>query len=332
MMHTKSLASLLEAFFLDRLIRQRQASPETVASYRDAFRLLLSFAQERLKKQPSSLTIEDLDSPFIGTFLEHLEKDRGNSARTRNIRLAAIRSFFGYLALQEPASSAVIQRVLAIPNKRHKRKPVDFLTRPEMEALLAAPDLKTWAGRRDHALLLLALQTGLRLSELIGLRCEDVILGAGAHVRCQGKGRKERCTPLLKDTVPVLRHWLRECAHVPANYLFPNTRGGPLSRSGVQYLVAKHIATAKKRCPSLDRKRVSPHVLRHSAAMAWLQCGIDRSVIALLLGHESADTTQMYLHASLELKEKALAKTDPLDAPSSRYRPDDTLLEFLKSL
>jgi site-specific recombinase XerD len=322
----------LEAFFTDRLMRQRQASPHTLGGYRDTFRLLLTFAQQQLKKAPSRLAIEDLDAPFIGAFLDHLEQARGNSARTRNVRLAAIHSFFRYLALQDPAHGAVIQRVLAMPSKRYDRRPIGFLTRPEMEALLAAPDRRTWAGQRDHALLLVALQTGLRVSELIGLRCQDVMFGAGAHVRCQGKGRKERCTPLRKDAVAMLRSWLRTRAGAPTDPAFPSARGGALSRDGIAYLRAKHLALARTRCPPLKGRRVSPHVLRHSTAMDLLQRGIDRTVIALWLGHESLETTQMFLDANLELKEQVLAKTTPFNVRPGRYRPDDRVLAFLKSL
>ena len=327
-----SLATLLEAFFTDRLMRQREASPHTVASYRDTFRLFLRFARDRLRRPPSQLTLDDLDAPMIGAFLDDLQKKRGNSFRTRNARLAAIRSFFNYVAFQEPAYSALIQRVLAMPNQRGERKLIAFLTPPEIDALLAAPDRNTWSGRRDRTLLLLMVQTGLRVSEAIGLRCDDVVLGTGAHVRCQGKGRKERCTPLRRDAVDALRHWLHERGAASTKPLFPNARGGALSRDGIAYVLSKHIAAARKRCPSLARKRVSPHVLRHSMAMDLLHHGVDRSVIALWLGHESPETTQMYLHASLELKEQALARTAPRDLPAGRYRPDDQILAFLNSL
>ncbi len=327
-----NFAGLLERFFTDRLMRQRQASPHTIASYRDTFCLLLRFAQDRLKKSPSMLMLEHLDAPFVAAFLDHLEKDRGNGARSRNARLAAIHSFFQYAALHAPDHSALIQRVLAIPNKRYDRTQIEFLTHPEIEALLAAPDVSTWSGRRDRTLLLVAVQTGLRVSELVGLRCEDVELGRGAHVRCLGKGRKERCTPLRKDAVRALRGWLCERNPRLSDPLFPSTRGGPLGPDGVEHLLAKHLATARKKCSSLKKKRVSPHVLRHSAAMELLQAGVDRSVIALWLGHERLDTTQIYLHANLGLKEHALAKTAPLNVQPGRYRPDDRLLTFLKNL
>ena len=323
---------LLEAFFTERLVRQRQASPHTIASYRDTFRLLLRFAQKQLNKSPSKLTIEELDAPFIGAFLDHIEKDRGNKARTRNVRLAAVHSFFRYVALHEPSHSALAQRILAMPSKRFKKKDIDFLTRPEVDALLTAPDRNSWAGRRDHAMLLFTLQTGLRLSELTALCCEDIVLGTGAHVRCTGKGRKERCTPLRKETVTTLRAWLRERNGPSTQALFPNARGGHLSADGVQYLLNKHLKNAKQRCPSLSNKRITPHVLRHTTAMELLQSGVDCAVIALWLGHESIETTQMYLHADLKLKEEALTKTAPLTVPPGRYQPDDELLAFLQGL
>jgi site-specific recombinase XerD len=323
---------LLEAFFTDRLMRQRQASPHTIASYRDTFRLLLEFVSPRLNKAPSALLLDDLDAPLVGAFLDHLESVRGISARTRNVRLAAVHSFFKYAAFHQPTHSALIQRVLAMPSKRYDKAAIEFLSRPESDALVAAPDQQTWIGRRDRALLLLAVQSGLRVSELVGLRCQDVVLGSGAHVRCQGKGRKERCTPLRQDAVVVLRAWLREQNAPPTNPLFPNIRGAQLSRDAVEDLLARHVRTASHRCPSLQHKRVSPHVLRHTAAMDLLQHGVDRSVIALWLGHESVETTQMYLHADLRMKEAALAKTAPLNVRAGRYRPGDRLLAFLKSL
>jgi site-specific recombinase XerD len=327
-----TFSELLQAYFTDRLLGQRHASPNTVASQRDTFRLLLKFAQRALRQSPTTLAIETLDAPFIGRFLDYLETERGNTPRSRNVRLAAIHSFFAYVALQEPGLGALAQRVLAIPTKRHKTKPVDFLTRTEIDALLAAPDQTTWSGRRDRTLLLVAVETGLRVSELVGLCCQDVTLGTGACVRCTGKGRKARCTPLRKEVVVALRAWLRERDGRPAEVLFPNARGGPLSRDGVEYLLAKHTALARQRCLSLKDKHVSPHVLRHSTAMALLQHGVDRSVIALWLGHESLETTQVYLHANLELKERALAKAQPYNGRPGRYRPNDKLLAFLQAL
>jgi len=324
---------LLERFFTQRLRAQRQVSAHTVASYRDTFRLLLLFAQKRLHKAPSSLALADLDPALIGAFLDQLEKDRGNSARSRNLRLTAIRSFFRYAAYEEPNQSGLIQRVLAIPSKREDKKLVGFLARSEIEALLAAPDRGTWAGRRDHAFLLVAVQAGLRLSEMTALSRSSVELGTGAHLRCLGKGRKERCTPLTKQAVRVLKAWLAEPRRGAGDTVFPNARGGRLSADGVQYLLAKHVAVAQQRCPSLEQKRVTPHVLRHTAAMELLQAGVDRSVIALWLGHESVETTQMYLDADLALKEQVLARITPVNSKSARrYRPDDKLLAFLKGL
>jgi site-specific recombinase XerD len=329
---TIAFPTLLETFFTDRLLRQKRVSPHTIASYRDTFSLLLRFTQQRLGKAPSALTLEDLDAPVVSAFLDDLEQVRGTSARSRNVRLAAIHSFFHYAALRAPSHSGLIQRVLAIPSKRYDRTPIAFLTGGEIEALLAAPDQHTWAGRRDRTLLLLAVQTGLRVSELSGLCWQDITLGTGAHVRCQGKGRKERCTPLRKDVITALRAWQREQQSRPAAPVFPSTRGGPLGRDGVAYLLAKHVRAAEQQCPSLHGKRISPHVLRHSAAMTLLHSGVDCAMIALWLGHESMDTTQMYLHASLELKQQALDKTTPVNGRPGRYHPDDDLLAFLKSL
>jgi site-specific recombinase XerD len=328
-----TLAGLLQGFFTGRLIGQRRVSPHTVASYRDTFRLLLRFAKERLKKEPAKLGLAEMDVPFLIAFLDYLEKERGNNPRSRNARLAAIHSFFRYVALQEPEHAAQAERVLAIPCKRYTRRPIDYLTSAEVEALLKAPDQKTWAGRRDAALLLVAVETGLRLSELIGLRCADVLLDHGAHVRCEGKGRKERCTPLRKETVKVLRGWLRERQDKPSDPLFPNARRGALSPDGMQYLLEKHVAMAAAQCASLHSKRVTPHVLRHTAAMKLLHHGVDSTVIALWLGHEQVETTQMYLHASLDMKERTLEKIDPYTTPKTgRFRPDDQLLAFLSNL
>jgi len=326
------LPPLLEAFFTERLQRQKQVSPHTLASYRDTFCLLLRYVERRLHKAPSALLLTDLDATLIGDFLDYLEHERGTSARSRNVRLAAIHSFFGYCALQAPSCSGLIQQVLAIPSKRYERRAITFLTRPEMEALIAAPDQRTWAGRRDRTLLLLALQTGLRVSELTGLCWQDITFGTGAHVRCHGKGRRTRCTPLRKDVVAALRAWQREQHHDPHQPVFPNTRGQPLSRDGVAYLLAKHVMIAQRQCPSLTEKRVTPHTLRHAAAMELLQNGVDCAVIALWLGHETMDTTQIYLHASLELKQQALDKTSPVQGRLGRFQPDDALLTFLKNL
>lgn len=326
------VAGLLEAFFTERLQHQRNASPNTIAAYRDTFRLLLAFAQDRLRKPPSALPLADLDATLVTTFLQHLEKQRRNSVRTRNARLAAIHSFFRYVALQEPAHSATCQRVLAIPTKKAERKLVTSLTRIDQEALLAAPDRTTWLGRRDYAIIVLLLQTGLRVSELRDLRCEDVVLTAGAHVRCRGKGRKERCTPLTRETVAVFKAWFIERAGLPTQPAFPSRRGAVLSRDAVERLVTKYTQLAGATCPSLRTKNVTPHVLRHTTAVSLLQAGNDRAVIALWLGHESIETTQMYLDADLSMKERALARTAPLRAGPGRYRPDDSLLAFLSGL
>lgn len=323
---------LLQSFFTDRLVGQRRASPHTVAAYRDTFRQVLRFAKAKLGKEPSDLRLQDLNADFVSAFLEDLESVGGVCAASRNVRLAAIRSFFHYVAFQEPAHAAAIQRVLAIPRKRQERTLVEYLLLAETEALVAAPDRSTYLGRRDHAILHLAVQTGLRVSELTGLRCVDLCLGTGAHVRCRGKGRKERCTPLTKATAKILTAWLRERNGSPTDPLFPSVRGGSLSSDGVQYLLKKHTKVAVQNCPSIGSKRVSPHVLRHTAAMNLLQAGVDRSLIALWLGHESVETTQVYLSADLILKEKILNKTRPLKALPGRYRPDSDLLAFLKGL
>ena len=327
-----ALAPILQAFFTDRLARQRHASTHTIAAYRDTWRLLLGYASATTGAQPSQLDLADLDAPLIGAFLDHLEADRGNSARTRNARLAAVHSLFRYAALRCPEHAATIARVLAIPPKRFDKALVTWLTEPEIAALLAAPDRSTWAGRRDHALILLAAQTGLRISELTGLTTSDVHLGTGAHVSCTGKGRKQRITPLTATTVTVLRTWLAERGGQPGQPLFPTRTGGQLSRDAIEHRLARHTAAAAAHCPSLNAKTVTMHTLHHTAAMRLLQAGTDTSVIALWMGHEQADTTQIYLHADLALKERALARTRPPDARPGRYRPPDKLLAFLEAL
>jgi integrase/recombinase XerD len=328
-----TLPTLIERFFTERLMRQRNVSPHTIASYRDTFRLMFAFAQAQLRKPPSDLDLRDLDAPFISKFLDDIEKNRLASVTTRNLRLTAIRSFFRFAAFESPEHSEHIQRVLAIPTKRHDKRQVQFLTRPEIDALLAAPDRTTWIGRRDHALLLLGVQTGLRVSELTSLNRDAIFLGRGAHVRCFGKGRKERCTPLATLAITTLEAWLKEPPRRSSQVLFPNVHGGRLSADGVQYLMGKHLKAARQQCPSLAQKRISPHVMRHSAAMELLQAGVACSVIALWLGHESVETTQIYLHAHLALKEAALAKLKPYDGASSgRIQPDDQPLAFLASL
>jgi len=328
----KTFSELLQAYFTERLMEECNASPHTIANYRDTFRLLIMYAQEQLKRPPTKLAIQDLDAAFILRFLNYLETERGNSPRSRNVRLSAIHSFFTYAALQEPALGAVAQRVLAGQSKRCSKRPMDFLSRAESDALINMPDQTTWSGRRDRTLLLVALQTGLRVSELIGLRCQDAALEAGAHVRCTGKGRKTRCVPLRGEVVIALRRWLQERKGQPTDPIFPNARGQTLSRDGVEYILSQHVSAARAKCPSLKIKQVTAHVLRHTTAMELLQHGVDRSVIALWLGHESMETTQVYLHANLELKERALAKTEPFNGRNGRYRPPEPLLAFLQSL
>lgn len=327
-----SFSALLERFFTRRLMQQRRASPHTISSYRDSFSLLLRFAKEKLGKPPSKLAFEQIDAPLIVAFLNEMETERGITARSRNLRLTAIRSFFRYAAFEVPDHANQIQRVLAIPNQRFTRNQIGFLTRPEVEALLAAPDPHTWSGRRDHAMFLVAVQCGLRVSELTGVRRGAVTLGTGANILVMGKGRRERVIPLTKQTVAVLKAWFREIPDEAGAIVFPSVRGDPLSADGVQYLLAKHITAASTSCPSLQKRRVTPHMLRHTNAMEMLQAGMDRSVIALWLGHESVETTQIYLDANMEMKEQALAKTAPPEGKPGRYRPDDQLMEFLKGL
>jgi site-specific recombinase XerD len=326
------LPSLVQRFFTDRLCAQLAASSNTIAAYRDTFRLLLQFASEKTRKPPTKLTLEEFDVTLVADFLTHVEDKRGNSTRSRNARLAAIRSFFRFVAMTEPAYLLHCQKVLAMPSKRHERRTVEFLNRTEMEAVLDVPDRKTSTGRRDHAILCLALQTGLRVSEIIGLRRSDVVLGTGAHIRCEGKGRKQRCTPLRQEATQVLTMWLKDRAGLDNDPLFPTMRGTRLSRDAVERMVHKYVLVAAKSCPSLASKRVTPHVLRHSTAMDLLHHGVDQAVIALWLGHESVQTTQIYVHADMRLKEKALARVTPLNSKPGRYRPDDTLLAFLESL
>ena len=327
-----ALAPTLQAFFTDRLVTQRRASPHTLAAYRDAICLLLGFMECQTGKAPATLRFEDLDAPMIARFLDHLEHQRSNSVRTRNARLSAIHALFRFAILHHPEHAELMGRVLAIPPKRFERAIVSFLADEEVEAILAAPDRKSFLGRRDHALLLLAIQTGLRVSELTRLVCSDIALGVGAHVRCLGKGRKERTTPLTTSTAAVLGAWLKERAGAPAAPLFRTRNGAALSRWGVSLIVSKHAHAAAAHCSSLATKTVSPHVLRHTAAMRLLHAGVDTSVIALWLGHESVESTQMYVHADLTLKERALARTSPLGDTPRRYRPSDELLAFLEAL
>lgn len=331
-MKTHPLPAYLQRFFTERLGSQLQASSHTVASYRDTFRLLLTYASERLGRLPTDLEVADIDAQLVGHFLSFVETTRGNSARSRNTRLSALRSFFKYVAINEPQLLQHCQQILAIPSKRYEKRAIDYLSRDEIEALLAAPDLANWYGRRDRTLLLLALQTGLRVSELISLDRRDVVLGSGAHVRCQGKGRKERATPLRRDSVRVLRAWLDELAGHDDQPLFVSNRGDRLSRDAVERIVRKYVQLASARCPTLKSKRISPHVLRHSAAMDLLHHGVDCTVIALWLGHEHVETTQMYLHADLQLKERAMDQTKPVEVPAGRYKPTADVMAFLDNL
>ncbi len=328
------VAPTLQAFFVERLGRQRNASSHTIASYRDSLRLLLQFAAQRSAVTPAHLDFSDLDVTVIGAFLDHLEHDRGSTIRTRNVRLAAIHSLYRYAWLRHPEHAALIQRVLDIPQKRWERTDVSYLTHDEADALLAAPNRNNRIGRRDHALLTMAIQTGFRVSEITAVRRRDIELQATPFVRCLGKGRKNRSTPLTRDTVKVLRQWLREIPDQPAAVVFPGPSDEPLSRDAVRRLVTRHGLTAQQRCPTLKTKQLTPHVLRHSCAMNLLQAGVDIATIALWLGHEGIETTQIYLHADLKLKEQAIARTAPpgTNGGPRRYKAADSLIAFLDTL
>jgi site-specific recombinase XerD len=324
--------ALLQRFFTQRLMQQKRVSAHTIRSYRDTFRLLLHFARKRFRTSPDRLAFEKIDAPFISAFLTEIEKTRGVGPRTRNLRLTAIRSFFRFAAYEMPTHGAQIQRVLAMPTKRFDRRLIDFLTRPEVDALLNAPDKSTRNGRRDHTLLLTTLQTGLRLSEVTGLTRRDVTLGTGAHVEVLGKGRKQRAIPLCKPVAAVLKAWLDETSAAEDGIVFPSARGGRLSADAVERLLKKHLATASEGCASLKKKHITFHCLRHTTAMDLLDAGVEQSVIALWLGHESIETTQVYLDADLALKEKILARTIPFNSKPGKFRPDGRLLTFLNQL
>lgn len=329
------LAPVMQSFFAQRLMRELGASAHTIASYRDTFRLLLGFAQQQLSAAPSSLSFADLDAPFIVSFLEHLERTRGNTTRSRNTRLAAIHSLYRFAALRAPEQSATFQRVLSIPHKRFIRRQVDYLVASEVHALLDAPDMNQTGGLRDKALLTVAVETGMRVSELTSARIADLSLSvkSGSHLRCEGKGRKERATPLSRETAALLRRWL--CERGPTEKtapLFPNAPGAALSRDGVAHLLRKYTRVAERSCPTLKGKRVTPHVLRHTTAMRLLEAGVDRAVIALWLGHESVETTQIYFHADLGMKRRVLARGPSAGGRFTRYRPSDKLLAFLNNL
>jgi integrase/recombinase XerD len=326
------VAPTLEAFFTERLVTQRRASPHTVASYRDCLKLLLVYVQETTGVVPAKLDFSDLDAKVIGGFLDHLERDRGLSVQSRNVRLAAIRSLYSFAALRHPEHAATIGRVLAIPPKRAEHTLVSFLVPAEVDALLASPDRSRRVGRRDHALLVIGLQTGLRVAEISGLRIEDVHLGTGAFVHCIGKGRKERATPLTTTTVKVMREYLAERGGNGVDPVFPGPGGGPLGRDAIRRLVERHAAHAAQACPSLAAKKPTPHTLRHTCAMRLLESGTDIVTIALWLGHATSRTTEVYLHAHLALKERAIARTAPPGVAPGRYRPPDKLLAFLEAL
>jgi site-specific recombinase XerD len=327
------LAPTLQAFFTERLLTQRQVSPHTIAAYRDAMRLLLRFAQQQTGKPPSRLDIADLDAPLIAAFLTHLDRDRHNSPSTRNTRLAAIHSLFRYAALRHPEHAASIARVLEIPATRHRKTTIAYLDRDEIDALLAAPDRTTWVGRRDHAMLLVAIQTGVRVSELVNLTIAQASLAtAGAYVRIIGKGNKERCAILTNETVTVLRAWLRERLGETHEPLFPTRRGGPLTTRAFELRLDKHVATAARTCPTLGTKRITPHTLRHTNAMLLRAENVDIYTIALWLGHATVKSTERYLHADNKLKQDAIERAAPIGTRPGRYRPPDTLLAFLEAL
>jgi site-specific recombinase XerD len=323
-----TVAATVQAFFTERLISQRQASPHTVSAYRDTIRMLLLFASGRTTKQLSKLDFADTDATTVAAFLDHLEHERANSTRSRNARLAAIHSLFAFAALHHPEHSADIARVLAIPAKRADHRTIEFLTPEETDELLEQPDRNTRTGRRDHTMLHLAAQTGLRASELTALRRRDIHLGSGPHVNCMGKGRKRRVTPLTAQSVELLRAWMTERGGEPDDVVFPTSRGTALSHDALAQRLARYVA----RCPRLDGRTITPHVLRHAAAMRLLHAGVDITVIALWLGHESVATTQIYLRADMELKQRALDRTTPTGTKPGRYKPPDRLLAFLEAL
>ena len=325
--------ALVQDFFLRRLVEQKGASARTIESYRDAFELLLAFAQQRTGKQPSALSLSDLDAPLVLDFLDNLETERNNSPRTRNARLAAIRSFMRYASVRDPASLPIAQRVLAIPTKRFDQPVVGFLTREEITAILNAPDRGTWSGHRDAVLLATIYNTGARVSEITGLRVRDVLLDRQTAVHLHGKGRKERVIPLWKSTAAELRGWLQRTGpNAPDAAVFPNRAGTPLSRSGVRDRLQRAVSVATTRCPSLQGRHVSPHTLRHTTAMHLLQSGTDLAVIALWLGHANPSTTHLYLEADPATKEAVLRRLSGPAAASTRFRPGDRLLAFLDTL
>jgi integrase/recombinase XerD len=326
------VAPLVQTFFADHLLRHKRASPQTVSAYRDAFRLLFRFLHDTQGIEPAALRLQDMNASSLLAFLDHLEKQRGNAARSRNARLAAFRSFFRFVALREPGSLDLVTRALAIPNKRSDRRIVRSLARPEIEAILAAPDRATWTGRRDHALILTLYNTGARASEICSLEREQISFSAGTSLRLHGKGRKERAVPLWRSTAQILNAWFAELHGVTHPFAFPNARRGALTRYGVAHILRQAVQGALHACPSLADKRVSPHVIRHSTAMHLLQAGVEPTVIALWLGHERVETTHVYVEADLAMKERALGNLSPPAFPLRRFRADDALMNFLASL
>jgi integrase/recombinase XerD len=326
------LGPLLQLFFTEYLVAQKRVSPQTVASYRDTFRLLLQFVHRETGVEPVALPITTLDVDRVLVFLDRLERDRHNTIASRNLRLTAIRSFFRMVALREPALVGLATRIVAIPMKRTDTKVRDYVTREEMDAVLAGLDRTHWCGRRDYALLLTMYNAGARVSEIAALRQRHIAFGPTCYVQLHGKGRKERSIPLWPKTAQILKEWFREIDARADAMAFPNVRRGPLTRFAIHLLLRKAVRVAAPHCPSLTGKRVSPHVIRHGTAMALLQAGVDIAVIAMWLGHESIETTNVYVHANLAMKEKALAKMQPMNTPFRRFRPDDRLLAFLEAL
>lgn len=331
-MTSKSLGSLLQDYFYRRLVQQCQVSHQTVASYRDAFRLLLRFAEHRLHKPVTQITLNDLDATLVLSFLEHLEVERNNSIRSRNARLAAIKSFLHYAGLQEPNALSTIQKVFAIPMKRFEQPLLDFLSLKEVEMIIAAPLPNTWSGRRDRALLATLYNTGARVSEIIHINCMDIGNDQCRELALHGKGRKQRTVPLWKRTSRIIREWLPQIERSPQNPLFPNRFGKAMTRSGVEKQLNAAVRKARQRCHSLINKRVSPHIIRHTTAMHRLQSGVDLSVIALWLGHEDIATTHNYMQADIEMKRKALGKMAEPKCRVDRFKPSRDVLSFLDSL
>jgi site-specific recombinase XerD len=326
-----AFSALVQGFFCQRLIAQRNASPRTVASYRDTFQLLLRFLDQSMNKPPAQILLADLDAPLILRFLDHLEQERGNSARSRNNRLAAVRSFMHYASFQDPTCLPLVQRVLAIPMKRFERPLLHFLSREEMQAIVDAPDSSTWSGHRDRVLFATLYNTGARVSEIIQL-IRSQVSARDTSIMIHGKGRKQRDVPLWKSTAAEIRQWLDCIDTAPETPLFPNRTGGPLTRSGVEYRLRLAVKKGAKNCLSLQGKSVSPHTLRHTTAMHLLQSGVDISVIALWLGHESPKTTHLYIEADLAMKERALEKLEEPSIKTPRYKPTPDILAFLESL